>query len=80
MRDAVIAGIPFTDNEKIEKHAEWFSRFKDNYTFTAENTEDILKAEIGKTFVRVLEDAGVYKTDKCGRDAFLRFIDCVNRK
>ena len=46
----------------------------DKYTFTPENTEDILKDEIGKTFVRVLEDAGVYKCTSEGRNAFLRFV------
>ena len=35
---------------------------------------DILKYEIGQVFVQVLEDAGVYKTDAAGREAFARFI------
>ena len=30
--------------------------------------------EIGKVFVQVLEDAGVYKCTKEGREAFLKFI------
>ena len=78
MKRAILNNTPFQDVPELEKHAEWFSKFKDNYTFTKDNTEDILKAEIGKTFVRVLEDAGVYKTDENGRAAFLRFIDFVN--
>ena len=35
---------------------------------------DILKEEIGKVFVGVLEDAGVYKCTKEGREAFARFL------
>ena len=44
-----------------------------------ENTEDILHQEIGKTFVRVLEDAGVYKCTTEGRAAFNRFLSFVNQ-
>lgn len=35
---------------------------------------DILKEEIGRVFVHVLEDAGVYKCTDEGRAAFRRFI------
>ena len=45
-----------------------------------ENTEKFLTDEIGKTFVRVLSDAGVYKDTTGGRRAFLRFIDSVNQQ
>lgn len=78
MKDAIAKGTPFAAVPELEKHAEWFSKFSADYTFTKDNTEEILKTEIGKTFVRVLEDAGVYKTDGNGRAAFLRFIDFVN--
>ncbi len=76
---AIIEGKDFRTIPEIEKHAEWFERFKGDYTFTSENTEEIIKREIGKTFVRVLTDAGVYKDDKRGRAGIRRFIDCVNR-
>ena len=77
MCDFIKAGRDFAEDERIEKHKDWFARFKDNYTFTDENTEEILKLEIGKTFERVLEDAGVYKNTESGLNAFLRFIDTV---
>ena len=77
MRDAILAGRDFAEDERIEKHKAWFLRFADSYTFTADNTEDILKAEIGKTFQRVLEDAGVYKRTEGGQLAFLRFIATI---
>ena len=66
--------------EELLKHADWFDAFKDNYTFTKENADAILREEIGRTFVSVLEDAGVYKCTPDGRAAFLRFIDYVNKK
>ena len=37
----------------------------------------ILRDEVGKTFARVLEDAGVYKCTEEGRAAFLRFTATV---
>ena len=80
MKEAILEGTDFASVESISKHAEWFENFKGNYTFTPENTEDILKAEIGKTFVEVLEDAGVYKCTPEGRKAFMRFISRIGGK
>ena len=77
MREYILAGKDFSQSEDIEKHSAWFDKFKDRYTFTEENTEEILKTEIGKTFERVLEDAGVYKNTEAGRAAFLRFIAAI---
>lgn len=78
MKDAILAGKPFSSDPDIEKHTEWFERFSANYSFDESNTEDIIKAEIGKTFVRVLEDAGVYKVNESGRSSFMKFVDFVN--
>ena len=78
LEEAILSGADISANEAIAKHADWVANFRENYTFTAENTAEILRAEIGKTFVRVLEDAGVYKCTEEGKEAFLRFIDAVN--
>ena len=78
MKSAILGGDDFADSESISKHKAWFEAFKDSYDFTPENTEEILKSEIGKTFVKVLTDAGVYKRTSDGKAAFLRFIDFVN--
>ena len=77
MCEYIAKGKDFAENEAIAKHKEWFESFKDNYSFTAENTEEILKKEIGRTFERVLEDAGVYKRTPEGCAAFLRFIATI---
>ena len=78
LEDVILSGKPISSVESVAKHEAWFAKFRADYTFTKENTADILKAEIGKTFVRVLEDAGVYKCTEEGRAAFLRFVDAVN--
>ena len=73
----IAEGRDFAENEQIAKHKAWFERFRENYTFTEENTEEILKKEIGRTFQRVLEDAGVYPRTEGGQLAFLRFIATI---
>ncbi len=77
MRESILCGRDFAENEQIAKHKAWFERFRDRYAFTAESTEAILLQEIGKTFQRVLEDAGVYKRTPEGKAAFLRFIATI---
>ena len=78
MKKLILSESDFDTLETSKKHKEWFLKFKDKYKFTEENTEEILKTEIGKTFVRVLSDSGVYKSTEKGREAFMRFVDRVN--
>ena len=77
MKKAILGGVDFAKIESISKHKAWFDKFKDNYVFTEENIDGILKAEIGKTFVNVLRDAGVFKDNDEGRKAFLKFIKTI---
>ena len=77
MAEYILAGKDLRGSETLEKHADWYDTFKDAYTFTPENVEGILQDEIGKVFVKVLEDAGVYKCTKEGREAFERFISVL---
>ncbi|MBQ9783867.1 MAG: UDP-glucose--hexose-1-phosphate uridylyltransferase, partial [Clostridia bacterium] len=39
MREFIIAGRDFSEDERIAKHADWFARFRVNYTFIGWNTE-----------------------------------------
>ena len=78
MKQFILEGRDFSENEDIVKHKDWFESIKDSHKFTSENTENILCQEIGRVFERVLEDAGVYKQTEEGQAAFLRFIDHVN--
>ena len=77
MKEYILAGKDFSGNADIAKHKVWFEAFRDKYRFTADNTEEILRQEIGKTFAAVLEDAGVYKCTEEGRAAFMRFVASV---
>ncbi len=77
MCEYILSSKDFSENEKIEKHKSWYEKFKNDYDFNSENVEEIIRTEIGKTFVKVLEDAGVYKRDNAGRAAFMRFVESV---
>jgi UDPglucose--hexose-1-phosphate uridylyltransferase len=77
MREFILSGKDFDSDENISKHKTWFESFKNKYKFTPENTEEILKREIGRTFERVLEDAGVFKRTESGINAFLKFIATI---
>ena len=62
-------------DEVLAKHADWVDAFKGNYECIDEsNVDEIIKDEIGHVFMRVLEDAGVFKRDAKGQEAFDRFI------
>jgi UDPglucose--hexose-1-phosphate uridylyltransferase len=63
-----------------EYHLPWAIDMKERYgkDITPSSVGEILKKEIGLKFLRVLEDAGVYKRDKTGQEAFQRFIFSLN--
>lgn len=69
------AGKDVRSHKLLEKHADWVERFLPEYPEITEATvEGILRREVGRVFVRVLEDAGVYKCTLEGREAFGRFL------
>ena len=78
--EALVAGDSIADIPAIAKHADWAAAFAGKYSFTKENVRAIVENEVGKTFVKVLEDAGVYKRDEAGKAAFLRFVSYVNEE
>lgn len=75
LSQCLIKGEDIVSKEDLKKHAAWAEEIKEKYTDINEgNVMDILKEEIGQVFVKVLEDAGVYKYNEEGRKAFDRFI------
>ncbi len=73
----LLAGKSVDNDEDLSKHAEWVKVLSKTYTFTPDNVNAILEKEIGKVFVKVLEDAGVYKNTPQGRDHFIKFITSI---
>ena len=78
LKTAILAGEDLTKTEALAKHAAWVAEFLPQYdSVNAENLEGILQAEVGKVFLHVLEDAGVYKRTPEGQAAFDRFIASI---
>lgn len=78
LADCLVSGKDVSSVGGLEKHADWVKDFLPKYAeITQENVWDILKEEIGEVFVKVLEDAGVYKCTEEGRKAFERFINTL---
>ena len=75
LAEYILAGKDIKSCDKIEKHADWVASFLSKYEeITEANVMDILKQEVGIVFTHVLEDAGVFKCTKEGREAFMRFV------
>lgn len=78
LEQAIVNGSDIRADESIEKHADWAEEVIERHPeLNADNAGDILRAEVGAVFVKVLEDAGVYKCTSEGRAAFRRFIESV---
>jgi UDPglucose--hexose-1-phosphate uridylyltransferase len=75
LSDYILHGKDLRSHELLEKHADWVEEFLPLYkAVTKENIDEIMKDEIGKVFLQVLEHAGVYKRTMEGQAAFDRFI------
>ena len=77
LEEAILAGKNLREDEVLEKHADWADQWMNEKELTAENIHDVVRAEIGKVFAKVLECAGVYKRDEEGMKAFDRFVDVI---
>lgn len=75
---ALVNKTDLSSDENLSGHAEWMTGLYKKYLdVKSEDAEKIIKLEIGAVFEQVLLDAGVYKRDEKGREAFRRFIDSV---
>lgn len=65
---------------ELAEHAKWIEDVRQRYpNASKENVKEIVEHEIGKVFLEVLNDAGVFKRDAEGKAAFLRFIKYMNK-
>ena len=80
LEEALLTGKDLRSTETLASHAQWVEGFLPKYdAITRDNVTDIIHEEIGLVFNEVLKCAGVYKCTEEGRDAFLRFIEAVNK-
>jgi len=74
LEDAILNGDDIRSIEDISKHADWADEWRSDYDLSSsDNIRDALQKEIGKTFAKVLECAGVYKDE----EDFMRFINSL---
>ena len=65
-------------NKMAQYHQTWADQLKQKYEFTEDNVEKLVNKETGLVFARVLEDAGVFKWNSKGQQAFDKFIQSLN--
>ena len=81
LAECLVCKTPIEEYECLRKHVDWAEQFVPKYKeINKENVMDILKEEIGQIFVKVLEDAGVYKCTEKGRKQFERFIFTLDQQ
>ncbi len=74
LEDAILNGKDIRSIEDISKHADWVDEWRSDYDLSSsDKIREALQNEIGKTFAKVLECAGVYKND----EDFMRFINTL---
>ena len=74
LKEAILSGSDISADPEIQKHDEWVKEFSCKHEhIDRDNIDQILQDEIGKVFLHVLEDAGVYKQTADGQLAFDRF-------
>ena len=75
LEKAMLNGEELSETPALAAHADWAKEVLNAHPeFSADNARSILEQEIGKVFLEVLCDAGVYKRTEEGKAAFMRFI------
>lgn len=78
LAEAILTGADIRADEELAKHADWVDEFLPAYpNVDRDHIMEILHREIGNVFMEVLEDAGVYKRDPEGQEAFDRFLSIL---
>ncbi|MDF2884340.1 MAG: galactose-phosphate uridylyltransferase, family 2 [Clostridiaceae bacterium] len=68
------------DNNISQNHITWAESLKEKYEdkINEDNVQEIVRKETAAKFLRVLEDAGVFKRNQEGLDAFKCFINRIS--
>lgn len=80
LESAMLRGESLVAIPELTGHSKWAQEVLERHPeFCEENARRILEEEIGKVFLEVLLDAGVFKRDKNGKAAFERFTEIINK-
>ena len=73
--EAILENREFSSDPVLGKHYNFSQEIRKKYQNISKDTvEEIVRAEVGKVFLMVLRDAGIFKEDEAGREGFRRFI------
>ncbi len=78
VEQALLAGADLRADKRTAAHADWAEELMARRQPAPEELGEVLRQEVGAVFIRVLEDAGVYKRTPEGQEAFMRFVEAVN--
>ncbi|MDD5920175.1 MAG: galactose-1-phosphate uridylyltransferase, partial [Oscillospiraceae bacterium] len=80
VKEVLLSGGDLSASEDTGKHADWAKKIAADHSLNEENIIEVFHKEIGKVFVTVLEQCGVYRRDRQGKTAFLRFLQSAGGK
>ncbi len=79
LEKAMLNGEDLNVTPELAQHAEWAKEVLERHPeFCEDNAKHIIEQEVGEVFRQVLLDAGVFKRDENGKNAFMRFVNSLN--
>lgn len=79
LKDCLLDLKKIDDYTVLKKHKAWYDELKKEQ-FNQDNIDNLLKMALTKKFVEVLEDAGVFKMNEQGIEAFIDFIENIQKE
>ena len=75
VKQAVLSHSDLSSNPLTLSHVKWVNEWLPDYPgINEDNIDSILKEEIGKVFVKVLENCAVFPHTETEQEAFIRFL------
>lgn len=72
----LVEDIDVSSYEQLSLHKDWYQHLL-TLDINEDNVDEVLKQEVGNIFEKVLEDAGVFKMNDQGIEAFKCFINTL---
>ena len=78
LKDCLLGNKVIHEYPELDKHKDWFYELQQTYRISKETITDTIQEAITIKFVKVLEDAGVFKMNDQGIQAFIEFVEGVS--
>ena len=79
LKECLLGKKNILEISNMQKHVAWYNELK-SHDFNEDTVDQLLKEELTHKFVNVLEDAGVFKMNEEGKEAFIKFVEIVGEK